>query len=150
MTQKSMAWRAVAAALSAGLLMSAVMPAGALADTRQMSSQDTAKVAALTSKILALVNGMPTSSSEGAFEGVMVDAAQGFDAFIIVAALENVAGTPGVPAAVVAAAHRLERAFGEDHHHDNGDNGLLGGIPGLTAPGFASGGGGGTASSYTQ
>jgi hypothetical protein len=124
----------------------------ALATPTQLTAGDTAKVSTLSAKILAVVTAMPVSSSTGAFEGAVGDAVKGYDQGVIVAALNQAAATPGLPAAAVSALKALEVAYSNmpKNLNGNGPGSQLGELPGENAPGFAAGGGGGTASSYTQ
>jgi hypothetical protein len=137
----------------ATLAMSASVGVVATAQARPVSgvtAGQQAQVAALATKLLDVVKAMPASSSPGAFEGALVDAAQGYDPAVVAAAMRQVANTPGLPQAAQLAAARAARAFAEGEGHGTGAVGPNGAAPGTGAPGFASGGGGGTASNYTR
>lgn len=142
------------AILSALVLAAGVAPAAhAVAPFPVLTSAQQEQVSALAAKLLDLVKTMSSTASEGAFEGALVDASQGYDPSVIVAAMHQVQGTPGLPAAAVAAAGRVARSYASNDPRNNGTGALgtpSGNAPGTGSPGFASGGGGGGSSTYTK
>jgi hypothetical protein len=137
----------------AALAISASVGVVAVANARPVSgvkAGQEAQVAALATKLLDVVNAMSASATPGAFEGALVDAAQGYDPAVVAAAMRQIANTPGIPQAARLAAARAARAFAEGDGTGTGAVGPSGATPGTGAPGFASGGGGGTGSTYTH
>lgn len=140
--KNSLATRVVVAAAVALFSLSGAV-VSAQAATTTMTAEQTSQVNALASKLLDIAKTQPATASEGAFTGLFVDAASGYDATVIEAAMARVAGTPGLPAAAAKAAGNLRRSYAANG--STGATGALGGFGGLPssgAPGFSGGGGG--------
>ncbi len=133
---------AVAAVALFSIAGSAVSAQAATATTA-LTSEQQSQINALTAKLLDLAKTQPDTASEGAFTGLFVDAASGYDARVIEAAMTQVEGTPGISVAAKKAAANLRRSYAQNG--STGATGALGGFGGLPssgAPGFSGGGGG--------
>jgi hypothetical protein len=139
--------RIAAIALAGAFIGFAAAPL-AQAQSTSLTTEEQSQESALVQKALDAIRALPATSSQGSYLGVLFDAAEGYSSAVVAAAMNQVAGTPGLPAAAQAAAHRVARAY-EDSSSGSGHAfnsfGFNGTLPGLGAPGFASGGGGGTA-----
>jgi hypothetical protein len=142
------------AAILAGLSISVALASAAQAQAIVLSAEEQTLEAELAAKILDAVKALPANASKGVFTGAIASAVEGYPPKVIVAAMAQVAGTPGVPAAAVEAARELGLLFTSflDAGAGSGPGGFFGAgsTPGVNEGGFASGGGGGTASSYSR
>lgn len=138
--------RGLAFALSAAAVLSAAAP-GAFADpvpatTGALTPAEQKMAADLAAKVLSVIRGMPSTSSQTAFEGVILGVTTGKPCAIVKAAIGIVAGTSGLAPNAVSAAQQVAKACGPI--------GALGQTQNLeTAPGFAGGGGVGSGPNYT-
>jgi hypothetical protein len=139
--------RVALGAACVALAIAGTSPAFAVTGTT-LTAEQQADVTALVAKLLDLAKNLSATSSEGTFEGAFADALSGYSAAVIKAAMDQVAGTPGIPSNAVAAAQRLSRSYASTG--TGGGTGAVGGQGGLASgsgPGFTSGGGG---SNYSQ
>ena len=94
--QNSILRRGVVALAATVLTMAVGGQAFAVAPVT-LTTEQQSQVAALTTKLLDIAKKLSPTSSEGTFEGAFADAATGYSAEVIMAALSEVAGTPVFP-----------------------------------------------------
>jgi hypothetical protein len=138
----------IAAIVLAGAFISFAAAPLAQAQSASLTTEEQGQESNLVQKALDAIRSMPVTSSQGAYLGALFDVSQGYSSAVIAAAMNQVAGTPGLPAAAQAAAHRVARTYEDaaaSGHASSNSMGFNGTLAGMGSPGFASGGGGGTA-----
>jgi hypothetical protein len=95
------------AVLAAGVLLLAAAPATEVRADTPLTTQQQQQVTALTTQLIQLIQGMPTTSTQADYVSVIVGASVGVSCPIAKLALANVEATPGLPAAAIAAAKQV-------------------------------------------
>jgi hypothetical protein len=140
----------LATALAGALIGLAAAPV-AQAQSSGLTTEEQSQESALVAKAMDAIRALPASSNVGVYMGALFEAGEGYSATVIAAAMNQIAGTPGLPAAAQAAARRVARIYQDaanSGHSGSNSLGFNGTLPGLGSPSFASGGGGGAA--YTR
>jgi hypothetical protein len=133
----------------ASVFAAAAPAAQAQGQSLTVAQQD--QVSALATKIIDAIRALPPTSSPGAYMAAIYDAANGVPQEVVEAAVAQVSDTPGLPPASIEAAKRIKRIYAYNPSTDSSVGYFVfGSTPGLFSPGFVTGGGGGTTSSYTR
>lgn len=117
------------------LAFSAPPSLGVAAGEPPLSPQEKQQVAALAAKVLSVIKGMPSRSSQTTFEGVILGVTSGKPCRVVKAAVVIVVGTAHVPKPAVAAAKDVASSCGPIGAVNRGNDLVAG-------PGFGGGGGG--------